>query len=80
MFAIRFFNLPPRLATEATDFPWVTITVTTEKETKSVSTDYYLPLWEIAALVDILNGEIRVEKSRRITSNYQVITAYTDFR
>ena len=61
LFAIRFFNLPPRLATEATDFPWVTITVSTEKETKSVSTDYYLPLWEIAALVDYFMERVEWE-------------------
>jgi hypothetical protein len=51
-------------STYVTDLPWVTITVVTDKLTKKVSTDYYLPIWEIAKLVDCITEDLNWKRVR----------------
>jgi TonB family protein len=62
LFAIHFFEMNETYATGVTDLPWVTITVKTPNETKKVTTDYYAPLAEIAALVDYATEDLKWEK------------------
>lgn len=54
IFAIDFFNKNEIYSTNASDFPWVTITVISNQLIKKVKTDFYVPLWELARLVDCL--------------------------
>jgi len=62
IFATNFLGMKETYSTNATDFPWVTITVVTEELTKKVKTDYYLPIWEIAKLVDYITEDLNWEK------------------
>ena len=62
IFAINFFNMKEKYSTNVTDMSWITITVISKQTTKMVRTDFYLPLWEFAKLVDCLTKDLDWEE------------------
>jgi TonB family protein len=62
IYAVNFFNMKDEFASGTTDIPWISISVVTKERTKVVATDYYMPIKEIALLVDCLTEKLKWEQ------------------
>lgn len=62
LFAVDFFGMKEEYKADVEGFSWIAIRVKTPETTKEVSTNYYLPLWEVGKLADYLTKDLKWEK------------------